>query len=423
MRLISSTFKAALSNANYNVYKQASIPVDTCSFSTQQAMINLNNKYTIENLLGISTMSSSNQLGNYTQTQQTGLCGSSPTDFLLCRQVELSIKPKASILVTEAFAASSVSTLSSIVTYQVTDLVSKLQYFPSQPNARTIQAGLLKVRYLNLKNTLPIGAIDSIVLGNIINSVWQAQLSNVINSLIAGSMLANQQFKSQIESVKRYLTSQSELVYRIDYTVSLANKDPESLGISDPTYKQFQNGFNQQNSPMSYCACESYSYGRIYVNLPTKYGQDMETRIPTMVASVWDKLNPNYKQLGNRVRGNFTLNDGFTDANGAPIARLSYQWQVDGADPNPVFFNVPMSADITTSLLSAGLSSYTSEPYMLYSFYLTNFAGSVNKRSSESSSSLLNKVINQAWSTANKNFQFKLSNINYEQLASPDANG
>jgi hypothetical protein len=326
---------------------------------------------------------------------------------------------KASILAADTYTMFGNLNVS-MLTYQVVDLVSKLQISPSTPITAKIPAGMLKVRHFNIKNNLPFSDIDNGQLQNIINLAWKTQFNLIQDGLTVGHLLAGQPFVSHVLSVSRRASSQSELVYRIDYTVALNNNDPQVYGISDPTYSEFQRAFGTyQQAGLLFYAAESYNYGRVYVYQTV---DNTDASMANTVASAWNVLNPDYSQLGNRVQGNIALDNGFFDSNGLAVTRVSYQWTVDGADPNPVFFSIPTAANIDRSLLTLNLPSYTGEPYKLYSFYMSNAKQATNNKRSDERS-LLESAISNAWSTDNQNFKFVVSNINFAKLAVVDVNG
>ena len=99
---------------------------------------------------------------------------------------------------------------------------------------------IFKIRKIFINSiTNALQANGYAALEQIISNAWAAKLNN----LPIKSTLANNVFTTSVTSVQRYMTTKNRYFFKVEYTISIANRDPEYLGIAEPTDDYYQNSF------------------------------------------------------------------------------------------------------------------------------------------------------------------------------------
>jgi hypothetical protein len=241
-------------------------------------------------------------------------------------------------------------------------------------------------------------------LEKIINNGWTAKLST---QPAIKSTLQNNVFTSSVSSVDRYLTSKNQFVFKIEYTISISNRDPEYLGISEPTNDQLQTAFS--STSVKLCNCFGVENIRIYINSLKTADQNSLTIINNLVLNLWNQQNPSYP-ISSRLNFSLSVNSSYYSSTGSPLTRIDLAWIMDSDNPNPIFFNVPTAYNVTQTLKSVNIVPYTDIPYQIYTIYLTNF-----------DSSKVNQIalfVSTAWSSTNNQFKASDFVVNVMQQSS-----
>jgi hypothetical protein len=203
------------------------------------------------------------------------------------------------------------------------------------------------------------------------------------------------------------LTSKNQFIFKIEYTISISNRDPEYLGISEPTNDQFQTAFS--STSVKLCNCFGVENIRIYINSLKTADQNSFTIINNLVLNLWNQQNPSYP-ISSRLNFSLSVNSSYYSSTGSPLTRIDLAWIMDSDNPNPIFFNVPTAYNVTQTLKSVNIVPYTDIPYQIYTIYLTNF-----------DSSKVNQIalfVSTAWSSTNNQFKASDFVVNVMQQSS-----
>lgn len=239
-----------------------------------------------------------------------------------------------------------------------------------------------------MTNTLEANSFAA--LEQIINNAWIAKLNT---QPALKSTLQSNTFSVSVTGVSRYLTNKNNFVFKVEYIVSIANRDPEYLGISEPTNNQYQAAFTSSGTQL--CNCYGVENIRIYFNSLTTNDANTQTIINNIIMSLWNQQNP-LNPVSSRLNYTLSVNSGFYTSTGSQITRLNLAWVMDSDTPSPIFFNVPTAYNVTQTLKSVNIVPYTSIPCQKYTIYLTNFVNS--------NVDLIPTLVSQAWSSSNTNY-------------------
>ena len=250
---------------------------------------------------------------------------------------------------------------------------------------------IYKIREIFITSMVPSLSSNGFAgLEQIINNAWAAKLNT---QAAIKSTLQNNVFTSSVSSVDRYWTSKNQFIFKIEYTTSISNRDPEYLGISEPTNDQLQTAFS--TTSVQLCNCFGVENIRIYINSLKTTDQNTQTIINNLVLNLWNQHNPS-NPISSRLNFSLGVNSGYYSSTGNPLTRINLAWILDSDNPNPIFFNVPNTYNVTQTLKSVNIVPYTDIPYKIYTIYLTNFDNSkVNQ---------IPLFVSTAWSSTNNQF-------------------
>lgn len=215
---------------------------------------------------------------------------------------------------------------------------------------------LFKLRTVFFRNALP--------------SVYRDRARNVIERAWT-SRLDRREFESQnglrvevaVIDVAHFLTIKGEHTFGYKYTVSVNGQDPESMGIQEPTYADFARESRPEG--IDFCPCKAYEVQRVYIKSQDVSSlQQLRSKIDSILQKAWDRLNNDRSpQLAtNRFVVKNKLDVGFYDLQHENVTRVELNWLVDGAHPNPIYFNLPKIEDLVDYFANASTPLYQGIP-------------------------------------------------------------
>lgn len=106
-----------------------------------------------------------------------------------------------------------------------------------------------------------------------------------------------------------------------------------------------------------------------------------------------NRFNKRSLQLNTRLACKSKLNQEFFDSNMRRISRLSVSWLVDGAEPNPIYFNQPDLLKITDLLKDSNIEVYNDIPFIKRNLSVSTDLGGLSAR--------VKRVIQTVWYSQN----------------------
>ena len=220
---------------------------------------------------------------------------------------------------------------------------------------------LFKLRTIYFKNALPVYKQNVV---NILEKAWLSKLDKKkFESQNGLRVLVN------IFDVANYLTTKNEEVYGYRYTVSVNGQDPEFLGVTEPTFAEFEHETEAQSEKtLKFCPYSAFEIERVYISAKNDSTEHFESKINEILTNVWNQLNDiemsvyNRGMTSNRIIGKCKLDTGYYNVLKQSINRLALTWLVDGSIPNPVYFKRPTLDDVLPYLSNAGINIYEGTP-------------------------------------------------------------
>lgn len=267
---------------------------------------------------------------------------------------------------------------------------------------------IYKLRQIFINNLIPDLLDDDFsILRSIIAKAW---ISN-INNFTIESVLYNSVFETRINSVQRCINNAKSFVFRVDYTISIADKDPEYLGINEPTQDEYENAFLDYgpSSSVQLCKCFGFQSIRLYISTLGVDIKNQHSIISDLVVRLWNQQNPLHP-ISSRLSFSLSTIDGYYSLSKNNLTRIDLAWVVDNDNPNPIYFNVPTEIDLVQLLSSVNIKIYKEVPFQMFTIYLRSF--------SDSNAHLLSRLVSHAWSLRNKMF----STIDFEVSIQANSN-
>jgi len=255
---------------------------------------------------------------------------------------------------------------------------------------RSSSNNIYKIRKVFINNiTSSLLTDDYNKLTKIINNAWEAKIKeSSFDYALSNSV------QTLINSVRPCVTIENKSVFRIDYTISVKSRDPEYLGISEPTSDSFQKEFSKHTIQVSNCFGASIS--RVFIYSMKIDNKNEYTIINNLVSKLWNSQNP-LNQISTRISYNLSVNGGYYCSTGKNnLTRISIAWVIDKDEPNEIYFNIPNADDLTNLFSSLNIKIYNEIPFKNHSFYLKNF--------DDKNFKFVPAIIAQAWSKQNQNF-------------------
>lgn len=225
-------------------------------------------------------------------------------------------------------------------------------------------------------------------IANILKRAWLSKLNQTAFDLQNGLRL-----EVRIYEISNFMTYQLEETFGFKYTIAINGQDPKFLGIQEPTFEDFiRETKREQKADIVFCPCNTFEIDRLYIDSSL-------TNVDQVLDKLW--LNANrfvstrrsMPVLDNRIVRKSKLDINYYDANMRNLSRLAISWLVDGAEPNPVFFNRPGIKEITKLLAESNVKVFNDTPYIKKQLDLVETQHHVT--------GLIKGAIQSAWSLVN----------------------
>lgn len=194
----------------------------------------------------------------------------------------------------------------------------------------------------------------------------------------------------RIYEVANYLTFGMDDTFGFKYTIAINGQDPKFLGVEEPTFDDYIRETNVENVPMiKFCDRNTFEIERIYFD-------SSMVNIDSVLDKLWlDSHQFTKRTIENhqRIERRSKLNHAYYDSNKNNITRLEISWLVDGAEPNPIYFNRPSIQKIIKLLSDSNVKVFTDVPYMRKDLYVIE--------NSKDISHLVESAIQQSWQLVN----------------------
>jgi hypothetical protein len=267
---------------------------------------------------------------------------------------------------------------------------------------------IYKIRKFFIKNVTPdLKNNHFVVLEQLINNAWEANLNKQIDKLPIKSALANKKFSTTVNSIQRFVTKSNTFIFKVEYIIAIANRDPEFLGISEPTYDYYTNSFTNSQSGIQLCSCFGIENTRLYISAKIS---DIDV-LNNVATGLWNQLNPTNKISNDRISFKLMTTSDYYTSTANDITRINVAWVVDNEDPNSIYFNRPTLDNLSKALFLVNIPTYNDVPYKAFTVYLVNF--------NESNANLLSNLLSKAWFISNQKFNqidFSINNIQRSQV-------
>ena len=376
----------------YVVYSEVSYPLSDYFVAVVQNWVDRSSKSSLEN--------------QYAKAMEAIIYGSS--------DVSSTSGLKASIEITSKYVSGEQQTKYSriymkLVTKDTNVLIPpiNIQSSDSAIAARTAEVTsnyIYKVRTIFIENITPELKNQNFgVLENVISSAWDARLAEHIEMLPIKSILTGKKFTTTVNSIQRYLSKQDKFMYKVEYIVAIMNRDPEFLGVLEPTYNNYIAAFASAKTDIKLCSCFGVENTRVYIN---GKAQAINGVLSNILTSLWNQQNSLNQITNDRISFKFTSNDNYYNQNGDEISRLSVTWIVDNDDPSQIYFTRPTADAVTKALAAVNLQVYTDIPYKSFVVYFNNF--------NETNANLIPNLLTKAWQLSNLKYgqaDFAISNV------------
>lgn len=230
----------------------------------------------------------------------------------------------------------------------------------------------------------------------IIGNAWLNSFNGIINKLANKAQLINQPFIASLVTITRQLTKQNDFIFKIDYTISIVNRDPEFLGIPDPTYNHFESAFDSSNYfDFKFSNCITNDIQRFYINVKSD-DKNINGMISNSLTYTWNKLNAQTPQDSGAISFRYLTTGGYYDSIQQEITRVNLAWLVYQTNPSALYFNLPTINNIIDSFSMNNVIVTSVIPYKLFKVYLNNYTSSY--------SNSLNEFLTKSWTLANPNY-------------------